>query len=59
MRKQKGAWAEMAQSNREREAPLQRYEHVAKHIIELLKPSLIASNRLRQSSRAYGNIPEP
>jgi YHS domain-containing protein len=40
--RQKAAWADMMQANRERGLRLQRYESVAKHIIELLKPRLAA-----------------
>jgi YHS domain-containing protein len=40
--RQKAAWAEVARTNRERAPRLQRYEAVAKHIIELLKPRLAA-----------------
>jgi YHS domain-containing protein len=39
---QKAAWAEVARENRDRGSRLQRYETVAKHIIELLKPRLAA-----------------
>jgi YHS domain-containing protein len=39
---QKVAWAEIARANRERGPRLQRYEAVAKHVIELLKPRLAA-----------------
>jgi YHS domain-containing protein len=39
---QKAAWAERAQAAREHDLALQRYEPVAKHIIELLKPRLTA-----------------
>lgn len=42
VRKRKAAWAEMAQLNRERGLRLQRYEEVAEHIIELLKPRFTA-----------------
>jgi YHS domain-containing protein len=42
VRKRKEAWAETAQANRERGLRLQRYENVAKHIIELLRPRLDA-----------------
>jgi YHS domain-containing protein len=40
--RQKAVWAEAARTNRDREARLQRYEAVAKHVIELLKPRLAA-----------------
>jgi YHS domain-containing protein len=40
--RQKAAWAEELQTNRERELRLQRYETDAKHIIELVKPRLDA-----------------
>jgi YHS domain-containing protein len=36
--RQKEAWAEMMRENRERGPRLERYEAVAKHLIELLKP---------------------
>ena len=36
--KEKAAWAEVARMNRERGPRLRRYEQVAKHLIELLKP---------------------
>jgi len=39
---QKAAWAEVVRTNRERGPRLQRYEAVAKHLIELLKPRLDA-----------------
>jgi YHS domain-containing protein len=39
---QKAAWTEVARTNREREPRLQRYEAVAQHIIDLLKPRLAA-----------------
>jgi YHS domain-containing protein len=39
---QKAAWEAIAEANRERGPRLQRYEAVAKHIIELLKPRLAA-----------------
>jgi YHS domain-containing protein len=39
---QKTAWEEVARANRERGARLQRYDAVAKHVIELLKPRLDA-----------------
>jgi YHS domain-containing protein len=42
VRRQQAAWAEVAAANREREARLQRYEPLAKHLIELLKPRLDA-----------------
>src|SRR5262249_6506768 len=40
--RQKAAWQEVARANRERGLRLQRYDPVAKHIIELLKPRLAA-----------------
>jgi YHS domain-containing protein len=39
---QKTAWAESVRMNHGREARLQRYENVAQHIIELLKPRIDA-----------------
>jgi YHS domain-containing protein len=39
---QKAAWDDVARVNRERGPRLQRYEAVAKHILELLKPRLAA-----------------
>jgi YHS domain-containing protein len=39
---QKAAWKEVARTNRERGPRLQRYDAVAKHVIELLKPRLAA-----------------
>jgi len=39
---QKAAWDEVARTNRERGPRLERYETVAKHVIELLKPRLAA-----------------
>jgi YHS domain-containing protein len=42
VKRQKAAWVEAAQANRERGIRLQRYETEAKHIIELLKPRLDA-----------------
>ena len=39
---QKAAWEAIAAANRDRRPRLQRYEAVAKHIIELLKPRLAA-----------------
>jgi YHS domain-containing protein len=39
---QKAAWAEEVRTNRERGPRLQRYDAVAQHIIELLKPRLAA-----------------
>src|SRR5438552_1072718 len=42
VQRQKAAWAEVARANRERGPRLQRYEAVAQHIIELLKPRLAA-----------------
>ncbi|HYT95651.1 MAG TPA: hypothetical protein VEL76_43430 [Gemmataceae bacterium] len=39
---EKKAWAEVVRANRERGPRLQRYETVAKHLIELLKPRLAA-----------------
>ena len=40
--RQKAAWAQLVQANRERGLRLERYETEAKHIIELLKPRLAA-----------------
>ena len=40
--RQKAAWAEVAQANRERRSRLQRYEAEAQHIIEFLKPRMDA-----------------
>jgi YHS domain-containing protein len=40
--RQKAAWAAVMQTNREREPRLQRYEAVAQHIMDLLKPRLAA-----------------
>jgi YHS domain-containing protein len=42
VKRQKAAWAEVARTIRERGPRLQRYEEVAKHLIELLKPRLDA-----------------
>jgi YHS domain-containing protein len=42
VRRQKAAWAEQVQANRERGLRLQRYETEAEHIIDLLKPRLDA-----------------
>lgn len=42
VKRQKAAWAEVARTNRERGPRLQRYEEVAKHLIELLKPRMAA-----------------
>jgi YHS domain-containing protein len=42
VRRQKADWAEVARENRERGARLERFEAVAKHVIELLKPRLDA-----------------
>jgi YHS domain-containing protein len=42
VKRQKAAWEEVARANRERERRLQRYEVVAKHVIDLLKPRLAA-----------------
>jgi YHS domain-containing protein len=42
VKRDKAAWNEVAQANRERKPKLQRYEAVAKHLIELLKPRLEA-----------------
>jgi YHS domain-containing protein len=39
---QKAAWEDVARANREREPRLQRYEAVAQHLIELVKPRLDA-----------------
>jgi YHS domain-containing protein len=40
--RQKAAWDDVVRTNRERAPRLQRYEAVAKHIIDLLKPRLDA-----------------
>jgi len=40
--REKAAWEEVVQANREREQRLQRYEPVAKHLIELLRPRMAA-----------------
>jgi YHS domain-containing protein len=40
--RQKAAWVEIARASQERGPRLQRYEAVAKHIVELLKPRLSA-----------------
>ena len=40
--REKAAWEELARANRERGPRLKRYEAVAQHIIELLKPRLAA-----------------
>jgi YHS domain-containing protein len=40
--REKAAWAEVVRANRERGPRLERYEVVAKHIIDLLKPRLAA-----------------
>jgi YHS domain-containing protein len=42
VKREKSAWAEVAQANRERGPRLQRYEVVAKHVIDLLRPRLSA-----------------
>jgi YHS domain-containing protein len=42
VKREKAAWAEAAQANREREQRLLRYKPVAKQIIDLLKPRLAA-----------------
>jgi len=42
VKRQKAEWAEVARTNRERGPRLERYEAVAKHVIELLKPRLAA-----------------
>jgi YHS domain-containing protein len=42
VKRQKAAWADIARRNRERGPRLERYEEVAKHLIELLKPRLAA-----------------
>ena len=42
VQRQKSAWAEVAQANRERGLRLQRYETEAPHLIDLLKPRLDA-----------------
>jgi len=40
--RQKAAWSEVVRANRERGPRLQRYDAVAQHVIELLKPRLAA-----------------
>jgi YHS domain-containing protein len=40
--RQKAAWSEITRTNRERGPRLQRYEGVAKHVIDLLKPRVAA-----------------
>src|SRR5262249_23182241 len=40
--RQKAAWEEVERANRERGPRLQRYDSVAQHLIELLKPRLTA-----------------
>jgi YHS domain-containing protein len=40
VKSEKAAWAERVQTTRDREQQLQRYEPVAKHLIDLLKPRL-------------------
>jgi YHS domain-containing protein len=42
VKRKKAAWEEVSRENRERGLRLQRYDPVAKHIIELLKPRLAA-----------------
>jgi YHS domain-containing protein len=42
VKEQKAAWEEVARANRERGPRLERYEAVAQHIVELLKPRLAA-----------------
>jgi YHS domain-containing protein len=42
VKRQKAAWEDVARANRERGPRLQRYEAVAKHLIDLLKPRLAA-----------------
>jgi YHS domain-containing protein len=42
MTREKTGWADVARLNRERAPQLERYEAVAKHIIELLRPRLAA-----------------
>jgi YHS domain-containing protein len=42
VKRQKAAWEETARANRERGPRLQRYDVVAKHLIELLRPRLDA-----------------
>jgi YHS domain-containing protein len=42
VKRQKAAWEEVVRTNRERGPRLDRYEQVAKHLIELLKPRLTA-----------------
>jgi hypothetical protein len=42
VKRQEAAWEEVSRANRERGPRLQRYDAVAKHIIELLKPRLAA-----------------
>jgi hypothetical protein len=40
--RQKAAWEDVVRTNRERESRLQRFDVVARHIIDLLKPRLDA-----------------
>ena len=40
--REKTAWEDVARANRERAPRLQRYDAVAKHVLELLKPRLAA-----------------
>jgi YHS domain-containing protein len=42
VKREKAAWAEVAQTNRERGPKLERIDALAKHVIELLKPRLAA-----------------
>jgi len=59
VKKQKAAWAEVAQANRERAARLQRYEKVAQHIIELVKPRLAAFvDRFKSLATVEPNVRE-
>ncbi len=42
VKRAKVAWAEVVQANRERDQRIKRYEPIAKHLIDLLKPRLTA-----------------
>jgi hypothetical protein len=57
--RQRAAWADVVRTNREREPRLQRYEVVAKHIIDLLKPRLDAFlERFRPVVKAEPSVRE-
>jgi hypothetical protein len=59
VKRQKAEWAEVAQSNRERGPRLQRYEAIAKHVIELLKPRLAAFiERFKDVAKAETSVRE-